>query len=179
MKPAAGLCLLIFTAGSLLTFKGACRNNLYREWWSLFKIFRQHRHDFQNHLQIIYGFIQLKKYDRVLDYIRDLKKADETLSRICALTDPGMMCFLLELISSLRQKGVDVSVEISEDFDANSVNMANVRKQIDNYMVGFGENEGIKDIKIVLNGSNVQICSSAMGENVNIRKKRQMSVCSK
>jgi hypothetical protein len=115
----------------------------------------------------------------VLDYIRDLKKADETLSRICALTDPGMMCFLLELISSLRQKGVDVSVEISEDFDANSVNMANVRKQIDNYMVGFGENEGIKDIKIVLNGSNVQICSSAMGENVNIRKKRQMSVCSK
>jgi hypothetical protein len=163
-----------------LTFKDASRKNLYREWWSLFKIFRQYRHDFQNHLQLIYGFIQLKKYDRVLEYIRDLKKADETVSRICALTDPGIMCFLLELVSSLRQKGVDVSVEISEDFDANSVNIANVRKQISNYMVvGFDGNEGIKDVKILLNGSNVQICSSAMRENVNMPEERQMPACPK
>lgn len=87
------------------------------EFNKLLKIFHRIKHDFSNSLQIIYSMIQLKKYDMALNCINDIKKVSENLNSICRLTDPGAVCFLLEFILSLRELGIDVNVEVSEDYD--------------------------------------------------------------
>lgn len=82
-------------------------------WETLFNIFREMRHEFQNNLQIIYGMIQLEKYDLVLKYIMDIKKADESISHICNLSDKKLLCFLLEQVYLLRKRDIDVVVEVN------------------------------------------------------------------
>lgn len=52
----------------------------------LLEALRVQRHDFLNHLQVISGLLQLKKYDRAQEYI---KQVAEQLGRAGAVAGPG------------------------------------------------------------------------------------------
>ena len=78
----------------------------------LVDVLRVQRHDFLNHLQVISGFIQLKKYDRAGDYIKQV--ADE-LSRVGAIARLGcrslaIEIFLAQLAASKR--GIDLKCAV-------------------------------------------------------------------
>ena len=83
----------------------------------LVDVLRVQRHDFLNHLQVISGFIQLKKYDRAGDYIKQV--ADE-LSRVGAIARLGcrplaVEIFLAQLAASKR--GIDFKCAVFSGVD--------------------------------------------------------------
>lgn len=133
---------------------------------NFFKIFRLLRHDFQNRLQVLYSMIQLKKYEDALKYIDDVKNCDETVNHICNnLTDIPLICCLLEIFYRLRQKDINMTVEVF-DKGLHLPYISHLKKEMENYILQFDKIQGKKDIKIILKASKVEILSEAIGEKV-------------
>ncbi|RKL61900.1 hypothetical protein DXT63_14470 [Thermoanaerobacteraceae bacterium SP2] len=162
---AGGLCILLFGAGCMIVYNQMYKNPNMK-WYRLLKAFRIQRHDFHNHLQIIYTMIQLKKYDRVLNYINNIKKNDEALSRIYTLKDPELICSLLEVVNLLRQYEIDVLVEITDDFGARRMVTANLTQMAERFIPKLNGVEGQKQVKIILNKSRIELCSESLHEKI-------------
>jgi hypothetical protein len=131
----------------------------------LLKIFHRIKHEFSNGLQIIYSMIQLEKYDRALNCINDMKKESEHLNSICRLTDPGAVCFLLELILSLRELGIDVNVEISEDYDYETVKQYYFNQKVEYYVSKINNAQSLC-VSIYLSNSVIVLYSKDYKEEI-------------
>jgi len=121
------------------------------------------RHEFQNHLQVLFSMIQLKKYQDALKYIEDVVNSDKTINHICySLTDPLLICCLLEIIYSFRQKDINITVEVL-DKSPGLPQLSNFKRELQKYILQFDKILGKKDIKIVLKNSKVEVLSNALG----------------
>jgi hypothetical protein len=133
---------------------------------SFFKVFQLLRHDFQNRLQVLYSMIQLKKYEDALKYIGDVKNSDETVSYICNnLTDIPLICCLLEMLYRLRQKDIDMTVEVI-DKNPYSLQLSRLKREMEHFILQFDKIQGKKGIKIILRNAKVEMLSEATGEKV-------------
>ncbi|GAV21689.1 Spo0B domain-containing protein [Carboxydothermus pertinax] len=78
------------------------------------KIIRRERHDFLNHLQILKGFFQLGKYDKVLEYIdrisHDIRKRQEYFR----LFDPKTALILTDLYYLLDSVEATLTISIAK-----------------------------------------------------------------
>jgi len=165
-SPAESLILLVglsfYLAGLMLVNSILDQNTLHCIGNKFLHIFRIMRHEFCNHLQVLFSMIQLKKYDDALKYIEDVVHSDKTINHICNnLNDPLLICCLLEIIYSFRQKDINITVEILGDPCLHQ--LSTFKRKIDNYIMQFNKIPGNKDIKIVLNDCNVEVLSNALG----------------
>lgn len=147
-----GLILLLIGHYSIRDLTKCVCNN---EWQKLFGIFRETRHDFQNNLQIIYGMIQLEKYDLVLKYIMDIKRADESISHICNISDKKLLCFLLEKVYLLKKRDIDTVVKITGDKTPNLTDEK--YQEIEKTIFELGCAKNNKKLLIVIDDSTVQL----------------------
>ena len=51
------------------------------------ELLRKERHEFMNNLQIIYGYLQINKNDKALEYIKKVSKNNSILSELYNLRD--------------------------------------------------------------------------------------------
>lgn len=51
---------------------------------SLYEEIRGWRHDFHNHLQVLHGYLQLGKYDKLENYLNDMKDSSDVLLSACS-----------------------------------------------------------------------------------------------
>ncbi len=136
---------------------------------SFIRVFRLLRHDFQNNLQVLYSMIQLKKHIAALQYIDDVKNSDKTVNHICNnLTDIPLMCCLLEMFYRLRQKNIDMTVEVISK-SPSLPQLSRLKKEMENYVLQFDKIQGKKDIKIILKNSEIEIFSETIGESYILR----------
>ncbi|WP_051585794.1 Spo0B domain-containing protein [Caldanaerobius polysaccharolyticus] len=76
-------------------------------------IYRQQRHDFLNHVQIILGYLQIGKSDRAVDYIhRVMDEADD--ERSIFRLDPESVLNLLKLKYALRKQGINLVIKVDD-----------------------------------------------------------------
>lgn len=159
---------LIF-AGFFFYITGLAAINFFpdnNESLSFLKIFRLLRHDFQNHLQILYSMIQLKKYEDALKYIDDVKNNEKTINYICNnLTDITMIFFLIEMLYQLRKKGISMTVEVTDE-SLNLPQLSYLKKEIEHFILRIDKIQGNKDVKIVLRNSKIEMFSEAIGNKV-------------
>ena len=78
-------------------------------------LLRKQRHDFMNDLQVIYGYLQMKRPQEALGYIDRLSKENEIISEIYRLQDNGFSLCLESNIKKLWADDikVDIDIEIS------------------------------------------------------------------
>lgn len=147
--------LLVFTVSSLIIYTSYYKNP---DWERLFAAFRLQRHDFQNHLQVISSMIQLGKYDMALNYICDVKYNNEVIYKICSLRDKTLISVLLEIVCCLKQKDIDLKVEIYDE-NLPKPNINRLQKEMKMHISKFGGFQGKKDITMVLKNSEFEIYS--------------------
>ena len=75
-------------------------------------LLRKQRHDFMNDLQVISGYLQIKKPQGALDYINRLSKENEIISDIYKLQDNGFSLCLENNIKRLWANEVNVEIDI-------------------------------------------------------------------
>jgi hypothetical protein len=78
-------------------------------------LLRKQRHDFMNDLQVIYGYLQMKRPQGALDYIDRLSKENQIISEIYKLQDNGFSLCLENNIKRLwgNEVKVEIDIEIS------------------------------------------------------------------
>lgn len=133
---------------------------------SLFRVFRLTRHDFQNHLQVLYSMIQLKKYEDALKYIDSIKNKDKEVSYICNnLTNVSMITCLLEMLYTMKQKNINMSVEVI-DKEPYVPQLSKLKEELQRCSLQLDKFQGEKDIKVILGKSKLEIFSKTTGERV-------------
>jgi len=161
------LICLFFTVASFAMinfFYGQRQNSSTAK--SLFQVFRLTRHDFQNHLQVLYSMIQLKKYEDALKYIDSIKNRDKEVSYICNnLTDVSVISCLLEMLYTLKRKNIGMSIEVI-DKEPYIPQLSKLTEELQRYILQLDKFQGKKDIKIILGKSKLEICSETIGERV-------------
>ncbi|MGV8983036.1 Spo0B domain-containing protein [Clostridium sp.] len=75
-------------------------------------LLRKQRHDFMNDLQVIYGYLQIKRPQGALDYIEKLSKENQVISEIYKLQDDGFSLCLESNIKRLWANEIKVEVDI-------------------------------------------------------------------
>lgn len=81
----------------------------------LLDILRTQRHDFLNHLQVIYGLVHLKKTEKLSSYIGELTNDMETENRLSSLACAEFTAFLLRKKSSAIEQGIKFDLDIFTD----------------------------------------------------------------
>ncbi|MCF6096616.1 Spo0B domain-containing protein [Thermovorax subterraneus] len=119
-------CILIFFV-AVLAARFYDRFVPKKCWERLFFCWRLQRHDFNNHLQVIYAMLQLGKVDKVLDYIEKIKRQNEFFSAVCSLENPRLIGEVLDIIILLKKKGYDIYIKEPVDFDLKKVNLQDVK----------------------------------------------------
>jgi len=76
----------------------------------LLTTFRSKHHDFINHLQVIMGLTQLKHYDEVLKYGKNLSKDLMQIEKLVTLQRPELAALIISKISGLSYVETNISV---------------------------------------------------------------------
>lgn len=118
---------LLFFSAAVFAIKFYGRFVSKKDWERLFFCWRLQRHDFNNHLQIIYAMLQLGKVDKVLEYIESIKRQNELFSAVCSLENPRLIGEVLDLIILLKKRGYDIFIKVPGDFDPKKVNLQDVK----------------------------------------------------
>lgn len=92
---------------------------------------REQKHDFKNHIQVILGFVQLKKYDYVEKYIKDvIKETDIEKKEICGINAPAdIKALLANKFTLAKQKNIKFKVKIHADilnYDINTFDLTRI-----------------------------------------------------
>jgi len=85
----------------------------------IIKYMREQRHDFMNHVQVIWGYLQLDKPKNALEYIVELNKKFTVFSQVFLIENPVLSLFLYKCIR--RAYDLDISI----DFDLEALNLEN------------------------------------------------------
>lgn len=74
------------------------------------------RHDWMNDLQMIYGYMQLRKFDKVIPYLEILKQKLQQESSIGQLGFPRLELFLLIHLAKSRSFEIELEIEAGMNF---------------------------------------------------------------
>ena len=158
VNPAIYLTIGIMLLSSLLTIMGLYmasryQNDSYRESMknleNLNLKLRAQRHDYMNHLQVIYGLLELGEYEDAREYMEPVFKDITRVTRAMKTSQPAVNALLQAKMESAEKKGVDMIVEVGTPLKEIPLEpwelLANL---IDNGITALEEKEGEKKLAV-------------------------------
>lgn len=73
---------------------------------------RAQRHDFLNHLQVVYGLMELKEYDEAMRYLEEVYGDIRSLGKSLRTANAPVNALLMAKAVECREKGIDFETEI-------------------------------------------------------------------
>ena len=118
---------------------------------------RAARHDYLNHLQVVYGLVELEEYDELKEYIEPVYKEMMKTGKALKTSKPALNALLRAKMEEAEHKQIDVYVEVKsnlrklciEDWQLCKV-LSNL---IDNAITALNEIAEEKKIEIDINES--------------------------
>ena len=76
---------------------------------------RMDRHDYLNHLQIIYGLMELEEYDEMNSYLRKVYKELLKTGKAVKTSKPAINALLAAKMAEAEAKGIELLIEVKSD----------------------------------------------------------------
>lgn len=76
---------------------------------------RMDRHDYLNHLQIVYGLMELEEYDEMNSYLRKVYKELMKTGKAIKTSKPAINALLAAKIAECDGKGIEMVIEVKSD----------------------------------------------------------------
>ena len=81
----------------------------------LIQVINRLRHDWMNDTQILFGYIQLKKFDNLQPYMEKIKMTMQQESNLSKLGIPSLIAFLL--LFRVQSKSLELEVELDQEIN--------------------------------------------------------------
>jgi len=81
----------------------------------LIQVINRSRHDWMNDTQILFGYIQLKKFDNLQPYMEKIKMTMQQESNLSKLGIPSLTAFLL--LFRVQSKSIELEVELDQEIN--------------------------------------------------------------
>lgn len=78
---------------------------------------RAQRHDFLNHLQVVYSLIEMEEYSEANDYIEQVYGRITSVSRVMKTANPAVNALLQVKVAACEKAGVHVDVSITSKWE--------------------------------------------------------------
>ncbi len=118
---------------------------------------RVQRHDYLNHLQIIYGLMELKEYEEAKQYLDPVFKDIMKISRALKTAQPAVNALLQAKLQAAERNGIDMYLEVRSDLRRLSIEPWNLCKVlaniIDNAITALSVNEKEKILNLEIGES--------------------------
>ena len=89
----------------------------YRQLEMLNRTLRQQRHDFKNHLQVVYSLTEMNAYDDVRDYVQRIYEDVQSVGSLIRTYVPAVNALLSAKAADCREKGIRFDVELQSAWD--------------------------------------------------------------
>ena len=76
---------------------------------------RSVRHDYLNHLQVVYGLLELEEYDELKSYLKPVYKEMMKTGKALKTSKPALNALLMAKMKEAETQGIDVYVEVKSD----------------------------------------------------------------
>jgi len=124
----------------------------YRNLEELNSTLRAQRHDYLNHLQVVYGMMELEEYEDLHNYLEPVYKDMLKTGKALKTSKPAINALLKAKMGEAEEKDIDVYVEVKSDLkelQAADWEICKVLSNlIDNAMTALGGKEEEKRIEI-------------------------------
>lgn len=124
----------------------------YKNLEQLNSTLRAQRHDYLNHLQVVYGMMELEEYEELHQYLEPVYKDMMKTGKALKTSKPAINALLKAKMGEAESKGIDVYVEVKSDLKELHVADWEVCKVlsnlIDNAMTALDTTEKEKKIQI-------------------------------
>ncbi|MED0680051.1 ATP-binding protein [Aneurinibacillus thermoaerophilus] len=118
------VCIVIFQAFSLLVIQELVKSNrhetqlaVYKEsiknMTSLFTTIRSQRHDFANHIQVLYILAKQKEYEKLLRYIEQLVGQITSINEVLLSDNPELSALLQTKIAQFAQEKIRLRLHLT------------------------------------------------------------------
>ena len=81
----------------------------------LIDVLRAHRHDFLNHIQVIYGLAQMNKLDRMAVYINELADNMRAEADVSRLAVSELAAFLIKKAATAAGESIKFEIDVDSD----------------------------------------------------------------
>lgn len=78
---------------------------------------RAQRHDFLNHLQVVYGLMEMEEYGDARDYIGRVYKDIQKVSRALKTANPAINALLQAKLLDAEKKNIQMEIEVASRFE--------------------------------------------------------------
>ncbi len=113
---------------------------------------RSQRHDYLNHLQVVYGLMELKEYEELEQYLKPVYKDMQKTGKALKTAKPALNALLKAKMDEAESKGIDFYIEVKSDLKNLRIEDWELCKVLsnlfDNAMTALDRKEGKR--KIVL-----------------------------
>ena len=107
---------------------------------------RGQRHDYLNHLQVVYGMMELEEYKELHDYLEPIYKDMMKVGKAIRTSVPAVNALLMAKMGTAETNGIDFYVEVKSDLKNLKVEPWELCKVlsnlIDNAITALQEKEG-------------------------------------
>lgn len=76
---------------------------------------RAQRHDQMNHLQVVYGLLEMEAYDDIRSYLTPVWKEIQKTGKALKTSKPALNALLMAKASEAESRGIDMFVEVKSD----------------------------------------------------------------
>ncbi len=81
------------------------------------KTLRAQRHDFMNHLQVVYGLIELEEFSDTKGYIENVYNDIQRVSRVMRTSNPALNALLQAKVLAGEKRGIETRLNINSQFN--------------------------------------------------------------
>lgn len=139
----------------LYLFYGNQNNNLKESMKNLEELntkLRAQRHDYLNHLQVIYGLMELEEYEEAKKYMQPVFKDIMKVSKALKTKQPAVNALLQAKMEAAEKEEIDFYMEIRSDLKAIAIEPWDLCKilgnLIDNGITALKEKEGERQLHV-------------------------------
>lgn len=119
-----GFCLLIVVWGAVIDIRDAITTQriaeqtmmieeAYRQLETLNGTLRKQRHDFMNHLQVVYSLTEMEEYEETMQYIERVYGDIQRVSSLLKTSIPAVNALISAKQSDCEERGIQFDTEIS------------------------------------------------------------------
>jgi len=116
---------------------------------------RSVRHDYLNHLQVVYGLLEKEEYDELKSYLKPVYKEMMKTGKALKTSKPALNALLMAKMKEAETQGIDVYVEVKSDLKHLSPEVWQLCKVLsnllDNAMAALKDVMGEKKIEVDIN----------------------------
>ncbi|MCS7458714.1 Spo0B domain-containing protein [Paenibacillus doosanensis] len=104
------------------------------------RLLNHYRHDWMNEIQVLFGYVKLKKYDKLADLMEKIKHKVQQESYIAKLGVPDLVVYLLSFQTEVKEVGLDIRLDQEIHLDELPVDTRRINNLMSGVMDAFKEN---------------------------------------